>query len=220
MHPPTGQAAQGGQGHVRGDPQDQARRPRRGGGRRTRDHIAPLLEGRPGFRGYCAFVAEQGDAAVSVGVFDDRDTAMDAHRRVRVWVEADMRDLMPEQPEVTAGETVFASIAQEQTRDRQQALFVVVRTYHGLPGQAEAMHSALSQHTIPAVMDAPGFRGLYTLRDETDPDRAVSVSLSDGREDAVRSHERVVGTVRGELGEMAYDTPEATMGETVVLATA
>ena len=51
--------------------------------RRTRDHIVPLIEGRPGFRGYCAFVTEQGDAAVSVGVFDDRDTAMDAHRRVR-----------------------------------------------------------------------------------------------------------------------------------------
>ena len=190
--------------------------------RRTRDHIVPLVQGRPGFRGYCAFVAEQGDAAVSVGVFDDRDTAMDAHGRVRQWVEANMRDLMPEEPEVTAGETVFDSIAhpQEQLRDRQQSLFVVVRTYHGLPGQAEAMHSALSQHTIPAVVDAPGFRGLYTLRDEADPDRALSVSLFDSHEDAVRSHERVVRIMREELGEMAYGTPEAAMGETVVLAAA
>lgn len=190
--------------------------------RRTRDHIVPLVEGRPGFRGYCAFVTEQGDTAVSVGVFDDRDTAMDAHQRVRKWVEANMRDLMPEAPEVIAGETVFDSIAhpQEQTKDRQQALFVVVRTYHGLPGQAETMHSALSQHTLPAVTDAPGFRGFYAFRDEDEPDRAVSVSLFDNREDAVRSHENVVGTVRGELGEMAYDTPEVTMGETVVLATA
>ena len=142
-----------------------------------------------------------------------------AHRK---WVEANMRDLMPEAPEVIAGETVFDSIAhpQEQTKDRQQALFVVVRTYHGLPGQAETMHSALSQHTLPAVTDAPGFRGFYAFRDEDEPDRAVSVSLFDNREDATRSHERVVGTVRGELGEMAYDTPEVTMGETVVLATA
>lgn len=190
--------------------------------RRTRDHIVPLVEGRPGFRGYCAFVTERGDAAISVSVFDDRDAAMDAHRRVREWVEANMRDLMPEAPEVTAGETVFDSIAhpQEQTKDRQQSLFAVVRTYHGLPGQAEAMHSALSQHTIPAVVDAPGFRGLYTPRDEADPDRALSVSLFDGREDAVRSHERVVQIMREELGEMAYGTPEVAMGETVVLATA
>ena len=190
--------------------------------RRTRDHIVPLVEGRPGFRGYCAFLAEQGDAAYSISVFDDKDTAMDAHQRVRQWVEANMRDLMSEQPEVVAGETVFDSIAhpQEQTKDRQRSLFVVLRTYRGLPGQAETMHSALSRHVLPAVTDAPGFRGLYAFRDESDPDRAVSVSLFDRREDAVGSHERVVGILRGDLGEMAYASPEVTMGETVVLATA
>ena len=190
--------------------------------RRTRDHIVPLVEGRPGFRGYCAFVTEQGDAAYSISVFDDKDTAMDAHGRVRQWVEANMLDLMPEEPEVVAGEAVFDSIAhpQEQKKDRQRSLFVVVRTYHGLPGQAETMHSAVSQHTLPVVTDAPGFRGFYAFRDEAEPDRAVSVSLFDSREDAVRSHERVVGTAREELGEMAYGTPEVTMGETVALATA
>ena len=190
--------------------------------RRTRDHIVPLVEGRPGFRGYCAFLAEQGDAAYSISVFDDKDTAMDAHQRVRQWVEANMRDLMSEQPEVVAGETVFDSIAhpQEQTKDRQRSLFVVLRTYRGLPGQAETMHSALSRHVLPAVTDAPGFRGLYAFRDEADPDRAVSVSLFNSREDAVGSHERVVGILRGDLGEMAYASPEVTMGETVVLAAA
>ena len=79
--------------------------------RRARDHIVPLVQGRPGFRGYCGFVTEQGDAAFSVSIFDDRDTAMDAHQRVRRWIEANMRDLMPEEPEVVAGETVFDSIA-------------------------------------------------------------------------------------------------------------
>ena len=29
--------------------------------RRTRDHVVPLIEGRPGFRGYCAFVVERGE---------------------------------------------------------------------------------------------------------------------------------------------------------------
>ena len=190
--------------------------------RRTRDHILPLVEGRPGFRGYCAFLSEQGDAAFSVSIFDDKGTAMDAHGRVRERVEANMRDLMPEAPEVRAGETVFASIShlQEQTKDRQQALFVVLRSYSGLPGQAEASHSGVSQRTLPAVTDAPGFRGFYAFRDEAEPDRAFSVSLFDTRDDAVRSHERVVGIMREQLGEMAYDTPDATMGETVVLAAA
>ncbi len=70
------------------------------------------------------------------------------------------------------------------------------------------------------MVDAPGFRGLHTLRDEAEPDRAVSVSLFDGREDAVRPHERMMQIMRDESGEMAYGTPEAAMGETVVLATA
>ncbi len=190
--------------------------------RRARDHIVPLVQGRSGFRGYCAFVSERGDAAYSVSVFDDRDSAMDAHQRVRQWIEANMRDLMPEEPEVVAGETVFDSIAhpQEQMKDRQQSLFVVLRTYRGLPGQAETMHSMVSQHTLPAITDAPGFRGFYAFRDEADPDRAVSVTLFDNRDDALRSHERVVGVMRERLGEMAYRAPRVTMGETVVLATA
>jgi hypothetical protein len=147
---------------------------------------------------------------------------MDAHQRVRQWIGANMRDLMPEEPEVVAGETVFDSIAhpQEQTKDRQQPLFVVVRTYRGLPGQTETMHSLASQHTLPAIMDAPGFRGFYAFRDEAYPDRAVSVTLFDNREDAMRVHERVVGIMRERLGEMAYRPPRVTMGETVVLAMA
>ena len=188
---------------------------------RARDHIVPLVQGRPGFRGYCAFVTEQGDAAFSVSVFDDRDTALDAQQRVRRWIEANMRDLMPEEPEVVAGETVFDSIAhpREQREDQQQPLFVVVRTYRGLPGQTETMHSVVSQHTLPVITDAPGFRGFYAFRNETDPDRAISVTLFDSREEALRSHEAVVGIMRERLGEMAYRVPQVTMGETVVLAT-
>ncbi len=82
------------------------------------------------------------------------------------------------------------------------------------------MHSAASDHALPLITDAPGFRGFYAFRDEAEPDRAVSVSLFDRREDAERSHERVVGILRGDLGEMAYASPEVTMGETVVLAAA
>jgi hypothetical protein len=155
-------------------------------------------------------------------VFDDRDTAMDAHGRVREWIGANMRDLLPEEPEVVAGETVFHEVAQprEQTRDRQQALFAVIRSYEGITGQTETMHSAVSEHALPAITGAPGFRGFYAFRDEADPNRAVSVTLFDRREDALRSHEQVVGIMRERLGEMAYRPPRVTVGETVALATA
>ena len=147
---------------------------------------------------------------------------MDAHRRVRQWVEANMRDLMPEEPEVVAGEAVFHEVSrpQEQRKDRQQSLFVVIRNYEGITGQTETMHSAVSGHALPVITGSPGFRGFYAFRDEADPNRAVSVTLFDTREDAMRSHEQVVGIMRERLGEMAYRPPRVTMGETVVLATA
>ena len=186
----------------------------------ARDHIVPLVQGRPGFRGYCGFVTEQGDTAYSVSIFDDKDTAMDVHQRVRQWIGANIRDLMPEEPDVVDGETVFESIAhpQEQRKDSQNSLFVVIRTYHGLPGQTETMHSLVSQHTLPAIIDSPGFRGFYAFRDEAEPDRAVSVTLFGSREEALRTHEQVMRIMRDRLGEMAYQPPQETQGETAVLA--
>jgi heme-degrading monooxygenase HmoA len=82
------------------------------------------------------------------------------------------------------------------------------------------MHSAVSGHALPLITGAPGFRGFYAFRDDADPNRAVSVTLFDSREDALRSHERVVEVMRERLGEMAYRPPRVTMGETAVLATA
>ena len=65
-----------------------------------------------------------------------------------------------------------------------------------------------------------GFHGLYAFRDGADPDRAVLATLFESREEALRSHGEVLAIMRERLGEMAYEPPEVTMGETVVLAAA
>ncbi|MFC7538206.1 antibiotic biosynthesis monooxygenase [Siccirubricoccus deserti] len=83
-----------------------------------------------------------------------------------------------------------------------------MRSYRGLPGQTEAMHSVVSQYTLPAITNAPGFRGFYAFRDEADPDRAISITLFDTHEEAMRAHEQVVGIMRKRLGEMAYQPRE------------
>jgi heme-degrading monooxygenase HmoA len=188
---------------------------------RARDHIVPLIQGRAGFRGYCVFVTEQGDVAYSVSIFEDREAAMDADQRVQQWIGANMSDLMPDAPEVVAGETVFHNVShpQEQQKDGQGSLFVIIRSYTGLTGQTETMHSLVSEHTLPAIKHAKGFRGFYAFRDEADPNRAISVTLFDDREEAMQTHEAVVAIMRDQLGSMAYGTPEVVVGETVVLAT-
>src|SRR5690242_20096003 len=89
---------------------------------RARDHIVPLVQSRPGFRGYCALVTEQREMAYSVSIFEDKLSAIEAHQRVRHWTKAYMRDLTPDGPETVAGETVFDAIAhpEEQQKDRNQ----------------------------------------------------------------------------------------------------
>jgi hypothetical protein len=189
---------------------------------RVRDHVVPLLQGQPGFRGYCVFVAEQGDAACSVGIFDDRESAREADSRIRDWTGVHMRDLVAGEPEVLGGEAAFHAVSepQEQQKDRHQALFAVIRHYQGLPGQTETMHSLVSGHTLPAITQAQGFRGFYAFRDEEDPNQAISFTLFDGRENAVGAHEEVLSIMREQLGELAYQEPEVVMGETVVLVAA
>jgi hypothetical protein len=128
---------------------------------RTRNYILPLVQGQPGFRGYCGFVPEAGDAAFSISIFDDRDAAMAAHHCVREWIDMNMRDLLPDDPEVVAGEAVFHEVShpQDQQEHYQRSLFVVIRTYQGITGQTEAMHSTTSEHTLPAILRAPGSEG-------------------------------------------------------------
>jgi hypothetical protein len=188
---------------------------------RARDHIVPLIQGRAGFHGYCTFITEQGDIAYSVSIFDEREAAIDADQRVQQWIGANMSDLMQDESELVAGETVFHEVShpQEQQKSRQRSLFVIMRSYTGLTGQTETMHSLVSEHTLPAIKHAKGFRGFYAFRDEADPNRAISVTLFDTREEAMHTHEAVVAIMRDQLGAMAYGTPRVVLGETVVLAT-
>ncbi len=82
--------------------------------RRTREHVVPLLRGRPGFRGYCTFLTERADAAISVSVFDDREAAVRANEQVREWVGANLRDMLPDPPEVLSGEALLHDVSKLQ----------------------------------------------------------------------------------------------------------
>jgi hypothetical protein len=80
----------------------------RGGGRpeeiaqRVGEGLVPVLRQQPGFRAYYAFVSEDGHP-VSVSVCDGREAAVRASDRAREWVTANMKDLIPDPPEVTMG---------------------------------------------------------------------------------------------------------------------
>ena len=182
----------------------------------VRDRLVPLLRGAPGFKGYCAFASEDGHL-VSVSVFDDRPTADAANAKVRGWVQANLRDALPDPPEVLAGEVRRQLSGQAQ--GGAEGAYVVIRQYDGVRS-IERLTALADEHVLPVIRQAPGLRRHHTLTSGQDQGRVVAVSVFDTRENAMRVSEQVVGIMRERLGEMAYRPPRVVTGETAVLATA
>ncbi len=183
---------------------------------RVRDGLVPLLRQAPGFRSYCALASEDGHL-VSVSAFDDRPTAEAANAEVREWVAANLRDALPDPPEVLAGE-VRRELS-GQARGGAEGGYVVVREYDGVRSIGR-LTALADEHVLPVIRQAPGLRGHRTFTSGRDEGRVVAVSVFDGREEAMRVSDRVVGIMREMAKDIAPDPPRVTAGEAVVAATA
>jgi heme-degrading monooxygenase HmoA len=180
----------------------------------VRDGLVPLLKRAPGFKGYSAFASEDGHI-VSVSVFDDQRSATRATDQARDWITSNQRDLLPDPPEVLAGEALLHEVSKLQGGGAE--MFAAVRRYDGVGSQEEAVRLT-REHAMPILTGAPGFRGYYALLDERDASRAASVSLFDTREHAMAAQERVVAVMR-EV-KIAPNPPTILAGRVVLAATA
>jgi hypothetical protein len=180
----------------------------------VRDGLVPLLRRAPGFKGYCAFASEDGHV-VSVTVFDDRTTAVRANEQARGWVAANLRNLLPDPPEVLAGEALLHDVAKLQ--DGGAAMFASVRLWEGV-GPREEVLPWVRERVFLMMTGAPGFRGYYALLDERDASRGVSASLFDTREHAMDAQERAVTAMRDR--RLAPNPPRVMVGPTAVAAAA
>ena len=176
----------------------------------VRDGLVPLLKRAPGFKGYCAFASEDGHV-VSVSVFDDRETATRATDQVRGWVQSNLRDLLPDPPEVLAGKALLHKEAKLQSGG--PAMFAAVRAWDGV-GPKEEVLPMVREHVFPVITGATGFRGYYTFLDERARGRGVSASLFDTREHAMAAQERVVAAMRDK--RIAPNPPTVMAGQTVI----
>lgn len=184
---------------------------------KVRDGLVPLLKEAPGFRSYCAFASEDGHL-VSVSAFDDRPTAEAANAKVREWVGADLRDALPDPPEVLAGE-VRRELAGQQAQGGAEGAYVVIREYDGVR-EIERLTALADEHVLPVIRQAPGLRRHHTFTSGADQGRVVAVSVFDTRENAMRVSDRVVGIMRERAKEVAPDPPRVTAGEAAVAAQA
>ena len=186
--------------------------------RKAEAGLVPMLKGQPGFRLYCAFLNEEGEG-VAVTAFDGREQAARANEQVFGWVEANLRDLLPDPPEVVAGECGVAEVSPGRPASQRQPPFVVVREFKNL-GPVEATREVVRRHALPVITGSPGFRAVYMFRDEREPSRGATVALFDTRADALRSHERSMQALREEAGDIAWTPPRVGVGRAIVFAEA
>lgn len=73
--------------------------------RRVEEEFVPIVSQVPGFVGYYVVNAGGGSLA-SISVFDDRAGAEESSRRAAEWVKERLASLLPDPPQVTAGEVI------------------------------------------------------------------------------------------------------------------
>jgi heme-degrading monooxygenase HmoA len=156
-----------------------------------------------------------------VTAFDEREQAIRANEEVFGWVEANLRDLLPDPPSVIAGACGLAEAAPGRGSDKRQPPYVVVREFADL-GPVEGTREAARRLALPLVTGSPGFRSACLFRDEREPSRGAMVALFDTRADALRAHERSLQALReaAAAGGVAWPSPRVGVGRAIVFATA
>ena len=74
-------------------------------GRRVDEGFVPIISTVPGFLAY--YWVDAGDGVmVSTSVFESRDGAEESNNRAAGWVKDNLASLLPNPPQITAGEVV------------------------------------------------------------------------------------------------------------------
>jgi heme-degrading monooxygenase HmoA len=177
--------------------------------------LMPLLRSQPGFEAYYGFASEQGDA-VSIRFFDDRQSAERADEKTREWTAGHMRDLLPDPPEILAGEVGHQTVG---VRAGLGQPFVLIRVVDGITAPTEELRPLVEQHSLAAIRASPGLHAAYILRDEHDQTRAATVTLFDTREHAMAAHDHTVSIMRQKMAMTVPNPPRVVaLGQIVMMA--
>ena len=182
--------------------------------------LVPILKKSPGFKGYCVFASEDGDG-VSVSLFESQEQAAKANDQARSWVQSEMKDLLPDPPEVFSGEAVLFASAEGKAGGLGGPggpPYVVIRKFGNIsdPDFRERFTRDVS---MPAVRSSPGFEAFYAAWGDPGRTSAALLSFFDTRENAEKAYERVKELVR-EKGGSAIPPPDRTVaGRATVVAT-
>ena len=184
-------------------------------GRRVREGLLPLLSREPGFRAYYAARMDGGSGVFSVSVFADHNAMLVANERAMAWAGPNLGALLTRVPEVTTVEVKVHVDAPRQGHDS----YLLVRMTDGL-GPFSAVLPTVQERLVPLTLEQPGFRHLYSGRDEAQDDLSISVSVFSNRSTATAAHAQVAALMTQHRDLWPRPTRIMLAGEVLVAAVA
>jgi quinol monooxygenase YgiN len=182
---------------------------------RIREGLLPTLRQEPSFRAYYVARIDGGGGIFSATIFDDQATARRINDHVLGWAGGALADLLTGTPLITRA-TVAVHLDAERKGGES---YMLVRMTEGL-GPSAGTLPAVQDKLVPLTLEQPGFRHLYTGRDEVQPDRAVAVSIFTNRSTATAAHAQVAALM-AQNRDIWPRSPQVLMaGEVIVAALA
>jgi hypothetical protein len=169
---------------------------------RGKDGLVPLISGAPGFVSYRVLQADNGDL-LSVSFFEQRGQAEESAKTVAGWVKENLAHLVPNAPQVTAGEARVREVnAQEELR------YGVMRRYQIDSTNVDEIAARAQEGFVPIVSKLPGFASYALL----DAGGGTLVTLSGFRDEASadRSTQEAASWVKENLARLVPNAPEVT----------
>lgn len=182
--------------------------------------LLPTLRQAPGFVAYCAYASEDGDIS-SISLFETREASESMAAKAREWVQANLRELLPNAPEIEQGEVMNQDLAPLGAGGGGEGqIFVRLNRYRGLGAPAAEVRRRAEQEVMPPMRAARGFRGYFNFVADRDPGLGIAASFWQSREAATEWGETFARTLLPRMQDLLPNPPEPSFGMSLVLAMA
>lgn len=182
---------------------------------RIRDGLLPRILQEPAFRAYYVARLDGGGGIFSASIFADREASRRISEAAVGFAEADLAGLLTGAPVVTRASV---TVHLDATRPGSDA-YMMVRVTEGL-GPSAGILPTVQEKLVPLTLEQPGFRHLYTGRDEEQPDRSVAVSVFTNRSTATAAHAQVAALMAQHRDIWPQSPKVVVAGEVIVAALA
>jgi Antibiotic biosynthesis monooxygenase len=179
--------------------------------RRINEGFVPTISDAPGFLAYYALDAEDGVLA-TVSVFEDRSGAEESIRMAKDYVNEDLSSLIPDPPEVMAGEVVVHEASEEE----EQGGYASIRRYQINQGATSEALKQFHEGIVPVLDESPGFVAYYGLEAENE---IAAFNIFEDRSGAEESNQVAADYVNENLSSILPLPPEITVGEIAIYKT-